>query len=220
MSPHKLLQTLALISLAGVSLLQGCKSSGAEKVDQTSTRIEDFRASIETLKSQVHGTSDALTKLVDAGATDPKPAFASYEKQVEQVTKSTTKAKSNMTKVQSEGEKLFADWTARLETISDPEIRKASEKRRDELKQLLGGIADEAKPVLAELDAFVATAKDLETYLSQDLTPAGIQSIAGKAKGFRKSAESISDNLDDVAEAAGKAATPFATAKPPPPPAS
>jgi len=202
--------------LVGVALLTGCASTGADKVDQTSARIDKFRAGVETLKGQVTGTAEALAKVIETASTDPKPAFAEFSEQFDLVSASTVKARSNLDTAQTEGAHLFEEWTKHLETITDPDIRAASEKRRDDLKKALSGVADEANPVLTELEAFVASAKDLRAYLSQDLTPAGIDSISGKAKSMGKSARSIVEGLDEVIEAANKAAPQFATAKPPP----
>ncbi len=207
-------------ALLGLALLPGCKTSGADKVDQTSTRLDEFRASVETLKSQVNGTAAALAQVVETAAADPKPAFNQYAGEVELVSSSTAKARANLSKAQSEGKKLFDEWTKKLDTITDPDIRKSSETRRDDLQKALAAVAEKAEPSLTKLDGFVATAKDLHTYLSQDLTAKGIDSIAGKSKELTKSAKSIAEDLDKVVEAAGKAAPQFATAKPPAAPAS
>ena len=214
---HRFSRAALSSALVALALLSGCKSTGAEKVDQTSTRLDQFRTGVETLKGQVTGTADALAQVVATAATDPKPAFKEFSKQVDLVSSSTTKARTNLDKAQSEGAKLFEEWTKRLDTITDPDIRQASEKRRDDLKKALSSVAEEANPALTSLEAYVATTKDLHTYLSQDLTPAGIESIAGKSKDLGKSAKSIAEDLDDVIEAASKVASQFATAKPPPP---
>lgn len=202
--------------LIGLGLLTGCASTGADKVDQTSARIDKFRTGVETLKGQVTGTAEALAKVVETASTDPKPAFAEFSEQFDLVAASTAKARTNLDTAQTEGARLFEEWTKHLETITDSDIRAASEKRRDDLKKALSGVADEANPVLKDLEAFVASAKDVRAYLSQDLTPAGIDGISGKAKSLGKSARSIVEDLDDVIEAANEAAPKFATAKPPP----
>jgi hypothetical protein len=58
----------------------------------------------------------------------------------------------------------------------------------------------------------------METYLNNDLTPDGINSVKDKSKQMSKAAESICEQLDKVSEALTKGAPQFKTAKPPPPP--
>lgn len=214
---HKLIRVALSSALLGLALLPGCKSSGADKVDQTSTRLDEFRTSIESLKTQVDATASSLAQVVESAAADPKPAFKTFSGNVELVSSSASKARANLAKAQTEGQNLFAEWTKRLDTITDPDIRKASEKRRDDLQKALAAVVSKAEPALTKLDTFVASSKDLHTYLSQDLTPKGIDSIAGKSKDLTKSAKSVNEELDGVIKEAAKIAPQFATAKPPEP---
>jgi len=214
----KLFRVALSCSLLGLVALQGCQATGAERVDQTSTRLEEFGASIETLKGQVTAAAAALTQVVETASLDPKPAYDEFSKQVGLVSSSAKKARTGLEKAKSEGAKLFDDWTKRLDTITDPDIRAASEKRRNDLQEALTTVTEEAEPCLTELEAFVVTATDLDTYLSQDLTPAGIDGISDKAESLARSAESINGSLDGVLETTTEVAPTFATAKPPPPP--
>jgi outer membrane murein-binding lipoprotein Lpp len=213
------IRVLVSSGLIGLALLAGCKSTGADKVDQTSTRLEQFKTSVGALKGQLGSTADSLANVVESGSSDPKPAFKEFDKQVDAVSGSVAKARTNLEKAQTEGAKLFEEWTKRLDTITDPEIRKSSEKRRSDLQAALTRVSDKTAPAMAGLDSFVASAKDLQTYLSQDLTPAGIEAISGKSKDLGKKASSISKDLDEVIEEVTKVSNQFATAKPPPAPA-
>jgi predicted nucleic acid-binding Zn-ribbon protein len=213
-----LLRSVVTSGLIALASLAGCKSTGADKVDQTSTRLEQFKNAVGSLKGQLGSTADSLANVVESGNSDPKPAYKEFSKQVDAISSSVTKARTNLEKARTEGAKLFEEWSKRLDTITDPDIRSSSEKRRDDLQKALAGVTDETAPAMADLDAFVTSAKDLQTYLSQDLTPAGIDAISGKSKDLSKSAQSISEDLDDVIEAVAKVSTQFATAKPPPPP--
>ena len=85
------------------------------------------------------------------------------------------------------------------------------------MKGTLDEVVNTTQSAIEELKSYVATSNDLVTYLKQDLTPAGVRGISGKSKSQAKAAETISEKLDDVMEAAQKASSEFATAKPPPP---
>lgn len=213
----KAFRAIATTTLLGLTLVGSCKSTGADKVDETSTRLDQFKVAVGSLKGQLGSTSAALANVVESGSSDPKPAFKEFSKQVDAVSSSLAKARGNLERAQTEGAKLFEAWNKRLETITDADIRASSVKRRDELQKALSGVSEKTAPAMAGLDTFVVSAKDLQTYLSQDLTPAGIEAIEGKSKDLGKSAASISEDLDDVIEEVAKAASQFATAKPPPP---
>lgn len=205
--------TSVLLALAP---FQGCASTGADEVDQTSTRLDAFSANVESLQRTVADVSASLDQVVETAATDPKPAFKEFSKHADMVASSTKKARANLDNARSAGTKLFDAWTKRLDTITDAEIRAASAERRDELQKVLKALDEEAAPTLTRLEGFVATTKDVHTYLSQDLTPSGIKGITGKSEDLADTGKSIADDLDDVVDAAKKAASKFATAKPPP----
>lgn len=194
----------------------GCASTGSEKVDQTSTRIDAFGASIERLQGHVRDVAASLEQVVANASLDPKPAYKEFSGHADDVADATSRARTNLDKAKTEGAKLFEAWTSRLDTIADEDIRKSSQERRDELQKALATVAEEAEPCLTKLEAFVATTKDLDTYLGQDLTATGIKGISGKADDLADDAKDIVSDLDDVVAAARKAAPQFATAKPPP----
>jgi hypothetical protein len=121
--------------------------------------------------------------------------------------------------MRSQGQAYFAEWEKQAATINDPDLKKSAEERRTRLAKAVeevSGAMDEARN---EIKPYVASIKDVQTYLSNDLTPAGIESIEGKSKDITKRAKAIGDEIDDVVEELEEHAPQFKTAKPPPPPA-
>jgi outer membrane murein-binding lipoprotein Lpp len=203
--------------LCALALLAGCQSSGHNAVDKTSVRMQELRSDIETLKMRVTSNASSLVTLVEKADTDPKPEFSAFSKSTKEIESSFKRAQSRLEQTQTEASKLFSTWTANATHISDPDLKEASDKRRENLKGTLDEVINVTQSAIEELKSYVATSNDLVTYLKQDLTPAGVRGIAGKSKSQAKAAETISEKLDDVIEAADKASTEFKTAKPPPP---
>jgi len=204
-------------ALCGMLALAACQSSGHDSVEATSTRMTNFKTQVQTLKSQVSSNAAALNDLVAKADSDPKAPFEKFKADTDTLSDSYAKVQSRLADVQSEANSMFADWTKRSSEITDPELRKASEERHAELKKTLDSVVSTMKPAGEELKGYTAASKDMVTYLSQDLTPPSIKAIGSKAKSHAKDAESINKKLDDVLSSTEKAATQFATAKPPPP---
>jgi predicted nucleic acid-binding Zn-ribbon protein len=205
-------------ALLGLALCAACQAAGHTRVDATSDRLLELRASVEGLKEQVTQTATSLAAVVEQADEDPTAAFKEYSKDVKAVDSGYTRARSRLDSAQGEADKLFETWTKNASLISDPDLRAISERRRDELKEELDGVVGKMDAAVSDLEAFVTTAKDLQVYLSQDLTPKGIRAIAEKSRNQTKAARSVVDQLDEVMEAAERAAPMFETAKPPPPP--
>lgn len=207
----------ALAIAAALSLGAACKSAGHDKSDTTARHMDDLRMSVETLKTNVDSAATSLWTVVEKREVDPKPPFDQYKKDVSAVVGFLSRAESNLKAVRAEGQAYFAEWEKQAAAIQDPELKEASEARRAKLTEALEEIGKAMDAARTELAPFVATIQDVQTYLSNDLTPAGVDSIEGKAKKLRKDAESIGEKLDDVVEAVEEGSPAFKTAKPPPP---
>lgn len=209
---------LLAASASALLLLASCQTSGHQRVNATSARLDELRTSLEALDEEVAAVADSLAAVVEKASEDPKPAFEQFGKDVKTVERSYERTRGRLAQAEQEAAKLFDEWTRNAAMISDPDIRALSEKRRDELKEALDDVVSEMQDAVAELESFVSTSRDLQTYLSQDLTPQGIRAIADKSRALGKASRSIAGQLEDVMDAARKAAPKFETAKPPPPP--
>ena len=209
---------LSVLLLSGLAVLAACQSGGHQDVEATSSRMDALKTNAETLKSEASAAASSLADLVAKADTDPKPAFDKYTKDAKAVESSYNAAATRLADVRTEAGKLFKAWEERAKTITDPDLQKRSEERRENLRKSLEEVGSTTQGALDETKAFVATNTDLVKYLGQDLTPAGIKGVSDKSKAQTKAAESIGGKLDDVVKSAGKASAEFATAKPPPPP--
>ena len=205
------------VLLGSLPLLGACQSSGGhDEVEATSKRMTELRANIEKAKMEVTATAEALAQVVEKADEDPKPHYDKFTAHAKAVEASYKDAESRLAKARSSADTLFTTWTERNSTITDPDLKERSEERRNDLKETLDEVIKATDAAMAETKSFVSTSNDLKTYLSGDLTPAGIKSIKDKSKSLSKAASSVGEKLDDAMEAAQKASTEFATAKPPP----
>jgi len=203
---------------AALLLLAACQTAGHQRVDATSTRLDDLRSSLERLDEEVTAVADTLATVVEKANEDPQPAYKQLGKDLSALERGYEHARSRLDQAEKEAGRLFEEWTRNAEQISDPDLKALSERRRDMLQKMLDAVVSRMSDAVSELEGYVSTSRDLHTYLSQDLTPQGIRAIADKSRAHGKAARTIAGKLEDVMEAAEKAAPRFETAKPPPPP--
>lgn len=215
----KLYSSLAfLVFLPVLALGSACQSSGHQKADSTAMHMDETRAAIESMKGKVTAAAASLATVVEKGDVEPKAPFEKYKADVKAVVDGLTKAESNLGSMKAEGKTYFAEWEKQSATIKDPDLKKSADERRARLSKAVDGVSTAMDGARAEISPFVTMLQDVQTYLSNDLTPDGIKSVAGKSKQLGKDAKSINEKLDDVVEALEKGAPEFKTAKPPPPP--
>lgn len=204
--------------LLALPLGSACQSSGHQQSDTTAMEMDDLRKAALSLKENVSACAASLAAVVEKRDVEPKAPFAQYKNDVETVVDGLSRAESSLKTMRSQGQTYFAEWEKQSATIKDPDLKKAAEERRARLAKAVDEVSAAMNDARAEITPFVASIKDVQTYLSNDLTPSGIESVEDKSKQITKNAKSIGDKLDDVVEALEKGAPEFRTAKPPPPP--
>ena len=216
------MKTISCLALSGtilaLALSSGCKSAGSEKADSTAMHMDDLRVATTALKEKVSAVAESLAQVVEKAEVDPKPAFDKYKTSVSAMQDALSRAESNLNAMRSQGQTYFTEWQKQAEAISDPDLKQRAAERREKLSKAVAEVSDAMKAARDEIAPYSKTSADLQTYLSNDLTPAGIKSVKDKSKQHGKDASSIGKKLDDVVEALAKGAPEFKTAKPPPPP--
>jgi predicted nucleic acid-binding Zn-ribbon protein len=205
-----------LITLA---LASACKTEGHQQADSTAMSMDGLRVAATALKEKVSAVATSLATVVEKADVDPKESFGQYDRNVTTLKDGLDRAESNLKSMKDQGQTYFAEWQKQAATISDPDLKKKADERREKLSKALSAVADAMTAARTEITPFVKSNEDLRTYLKNDLTPAGIKSISDKSKQAGKDAKSIGKKLDEVVEALDKGAPEFKTAKPPPPPA-
>jgi hypothetical protein len=183
----KILLPLSLAGCLAAALLStGCNTAGHQKADSTATNMEQLRKGVVALKEKVSAAASSLASVVEKAETDPKPAFDKYKKDVSALESGLSQAESSLKTMKSNGQAYFADWEQQNMALQDPDMKKSAEERRMRLTKSLDSVSKAMEEARAEIGPYMATLKDVQTYLGNDLTPSGIGEIKGKSKQVRE----------------------------------
>lgn len=191
---------LTLIAMAGAAaLFTGCASSGSsgyKKADKTGAGIAQFRDEIVKGKNAVDATMKSLSAVAANADTDPRKSFEQYKKDVAHLESTAANIRKRAESMQQKGQAYFAQWQAELEQVSNPEIRKLAEERKAKLQQAFDEIATITKPLKAQFDPWMADLKDLQTYLGNDLTVAGVDAAKKMFKKTQSEGVEVQKSMD------------------------
>ena len=100
----------------------------------------------------------------------------------------------------------ITNWEVEVYGVEDPDLRKQAEARRSRVRADYGRIADASRAFRVEMAPFQKSLDDLETFLGNDLTPAGVRAAApaiGRAtqqgQALQQRIDALSAELDRVA---------------------
>ncbi len=166
--------TLAFTTLAIAVFTSACATSGYKQADKTGAGIAEFRDEITNGKAAVDTTVASLGAIATSANTDPRKAFEQYSDDVKDLESTANKIRKRAQDMKEQGAKYFERWQAELATINNPDVRALAEQRKAKLQAAFDNIRTHSEPLKAAFDPWMSDLKDLQKYLSNDLTVNGV----------------------------------------------
>src|SRR5512137_492105 len=171
----RIVTILALTTTA--AFLAGCASTGYESGTKTATNIQKAADKISALNASVDTTLVALNDLVGSPKPDLRPQFKTFSSQLKTLetnAKDLTKARMAMAE---QGKDFFAKWDEELAKINNEDIKSRSQARKTEVTEKIQAVKRSYAEAEVAFKPYFADLKDIETFLSVDLTKGGIDKI-------------------------------------------
>ena len=191
--------TLATFGVAGLLLASAsANAAGYKLADKVGAGIAEFRDEIVDVKKAVDTTMASLDKIVADAASDPRKAFKEFDKSVPEIDSAAAKARKRAEDMKARGKKYFETWEKDLGSVNDPDIRKLAEERKAKLQAAFDNIKTTMEPARDQFNAWLGPLKDLQKFLSQDLTISGIDSAKELIAKSKKEGMAVQQSLDTV----------------------
>ncbi len=202
MTPIKTTQLVKLMALAvaaaQLSTATYAKAAGYKLADKTGASIAEFRDEIVNVKKEVDATMNALDKIVSSAATDPRKSFKEFNKAVPRIDDAAKKAKKRGEDIKDRGQAYFKDWEKELAGVNNPDIRKLAEERKAKLQTTFDSIRSFMTPARDQFNTWLADLKDLNKYLSNDLTISGIDAAKELILKAKTEGQAVQQSMDKV----------------------
>ncbi len=192
-------KTLSVLAIAtgAAWLLVGCgTTAGYKQADKTGEGIAEFRAEILNGKKAIDQTMVSLDKIAASATTDPRKSFEEYRKSVANLESTAEKVRKRSQDMQARGKAYFAEWEKQLAQVKNPEIQQLAAQRKAKLNETFDSIKNVAEPLKAQFDPWMSDLKDLQTYLSNDLTVNGVDAAKDLFKKTRTNGMEVQKSMD------------------------
>jgi len=191
--------TLAASTLAAAVLMTGCGSTaGYKQADKTGAGIAELRDEIVNGKTAIDNTMKALDLIAASATTDPRGPFEKYSKSVSALESVAAKAGKRGADMRAQGAAYFKQWETEMAQVSNPDIRKLAEERKIKLKETFESIRKYSEPLKAQFDPWMSNLKDLQKYLANDLTVAGVDAAKGLFAKTRAEGVEVQKSMDGL----------------------
>jgi hypothetical protein len=168
---------LATMILAGTLSVAGCAKTGMQRSTKTGTTMQSVESDIKQVIAQVDVTGASLQELIRPGQPDAKKAFKQYTDNVDKMQGMEKRFFEHSDKMRVQGKEYFEEWRTDGNTYTNPQIQALSEQRRADLSADFVRISEASVGVKGSFNAYMSDLKEIQNYLSNDLTPKGVEAI-------------------------------------------
>lgn len=209
---HHIKSTLLISTLAiGLSsLFSGCATTGSERADMTTTKMESVDAELRQAIVQLDATGVSLENLMRPGQPDLKTSFQSYSENVDKMARIGEKLIKHTDEMSARGKDYFDEWKKQGNAYTNPQIREISEKRSAELNNIFRNISESSIGVKGASMAYMNDIKEIRAFLSTDLTAKGVESITPIAQKAIRDGANLKNSVMPVLSALDGARTEMA----------
>jgi hypothetical protein len=176
----------------------GCDSTGRQRSKEATTTMQTMENDINVVAVQLDATGASLDELMRPGQSDVKKAFNLYTDNVSKIEKMEKDFAKHADEMKARGKDYFEEWQKEGDKYKNPQIQELSKQRRIQLGEIYGKIAENSIGVKDAFIAYVSDAKEIQTYLSNDLTPKGIEAIAAISGKVVSNGENLRNAIKNV----------------------
>jgi hypothetical protein len=168
----------AVLWVVAVLVLTGCRSDPArDRSSQAIDLLMNSRARLLLGDRAVEASLKDLNALRSAQA-DLRPAFEAFRSHIPKLLAEADRVRIESGDIGSRADAHVEAWRADLGTITNQQLRQAGEDRAQEVRDRYTQIAKLYAAVNAAYLEYITQAKDLETYLANDLNFPALQKVS------------------------------------------
>jgi hypothetical protein len=181
--------------LGTITCLSGCATTGTERATKTTTSMQSVEADYKQASVQIDATRASLEELVKPNQPDMKKAYDVYTDNVQKMEHLGKQLDMHTEQMRARGSQYFAEWES---SYTNPEIRELSERRRIEMREGYAKIAEASVGVKGALKSYLTDIREIQKFVSNDLTSQGIESIKPITETAVKDGENLKEAIKPV----------------------
>jgi hypothetical protein len=189
---------LGILLFSTVTFIGGCATTGMDRSIKTSNSIKDVDSEIRKMIVQIDATAASLDSLVVAGNPDLKKSFDSYTDNVSKLDSEGKRVIKRTDEMKARSKEYFSEWEKQGDAFTNEEIRELSSERRNKLAEIYARVPASAAGIKASYNDYLTDLKEIQKYLSTDLTTKGVEAIVPVAKKSVQNLNALKTSLKPV----------------------
>lgn len=186
------------VLLGAITCLTGCATTGMDRATKTTNSMQTLEGDYKQASVQIDATRTSLEDLIKPDQPNMKKAYDAHAENVKKIEKLGKRLEMHSEKMSARGNEYFAEWES---SYTNPEIRELSERRRIEMREVYAQIPEASIGVKGALKSYLTDIGEIQKYLSNDLTPQGINAIRPVAQRAVQEGDNLKETIKPVLNA-------------------
>jgi hypothetical protein len=191
----------ALLGLGSGTLVLGliaCASSGPSRSAKTVDTMDETRAGLSKVRSQIDQTLTSLGNLMSASPEQLRPSFSKYSKDVDRLRADAVQTKKRFQSMKTKRNDYLVAWRKEQGQVNDPELRELGDARRSEVRANLDRVVESLTVANETFDPFLSNLGDVQKVFGNDLTPEGQSRVVSTAvvQGANEKGARVAQSID------------------------
>ena len=167
----------------------GCASKGYEKGAATSEAIQVAATRLNEITVQLNKTISSMTSLVLTPGADLRAQYEKFSADVDTLQSLAADVRDKAKAMQDRGKAYFAAWDQQVAGIRNEDLRSRGVARKTQVSEQFQAINESYQKAKDLFRPLMSDLKDVQTYLSTDLTSGGLRTVRKEAA--RANAEAV-----------------------------
>jgi hypothetical protein len=195
----QLIRNLATLATA-LGLITGCASDNYNKSARTAATLNQSSRMITKGNTLIDESLADLNDLVSNPYPDLRKQFARFNDAVNDLGVSEKEIAGKAGEMKAQGADYFASWDTESAQIQNEDIRSRSETRRSEVASRFNRISQQYDETKAAFQPFMSDLRDVQKFLSTDLTVGGLAAIKDTAAKATRDSVPVKRSLDSLSD--------------------
>lgn len=187
----------SLVALSLIVVVAGCTSPARQRSERAVASLENTREELSRGTTEIDEVLVTLDRL-EARPADLKPAYSTFRSQVRSLEGRADAVGRRVRDMRVRSSEYSTKWQSQNDSISNPDLRATAEERAERVRSRYDQIDSRAQEVRAAYDPFITELRDLETFLSNDLTYAGVNAAKPVFDAARSRAAELKAKVADL----------------------
>lgn len=184
---------MRILTVALLLMLAGCQSAyyaaweklGVEKRDILVDRVEDARESQEDAQEQFASALEQFSALINFDGGELQDVYEQLNDEYESSSAAADAVTARIDSVESVAEALFDEWNAELDSYTNANLRRDSERQLKQTQRRYAQLVRSMRNAEQTMQPVLASLKDNVLYLKHNLNASAIGALQGELTTIR-----------------------------------